>query len=53
MDPQYIDQPWTWAKIKSVIGHLWIPVIIIGTSAPPADPRLRANLWTSCRSSTW
>ena len=24
MDPEYIDQPWSWAKVVSVIEHLWI-----------------------------
>jgi len=45
MDPQYIDQPWSWAKVGSVLGHLWIPVIIIGTSGTAGMiRRLRANL---------
>ncbi|WP_282604796.1 ABC transporter permease [Pelagibius sp. Alg239-R121] len=45
MDPQYIDHPWTWDKVKSVLEHLWIPVIVIGTSGTAAMiRRLRANL---------
>ena len=45
MDPQYIDQPWSWAKFKSVLEHLWIPVIVIGTSGTAGMiRRLRANL---------
>lgn len=45
MDTQYIDQPWTWAKFVSVLEHLWIPVIVIGTSGTAAMiRRLRANL---------
>ncbi|MBM3573560.1 MAG: ABC transporter permease, partial [Alphaproteobacteria bacterium] len=32
MDEQFIGQPWSWAKVKSVLEHLWIPVIVIGTS---------------------
>ena len=45
MDPEYIDQPWSWAKIKSVLEHLWIPVIVIGTSGTAGMiRRLRANL---------
>ena len=31
MDPQYLDEPMSWAKAKSILAHLWIPVIIIGT----------------------
>ena len=45
MDTQYIDQPWTWGKFVSVLEHLWIPVIVIGTSGTAAMiRRLRANL---------
>ncbi len=45
MDTQYVDQPWTWGKFFSVLEHLWIPVIVIGTSGTAAMiRRLRANL---------
>ncbi len=45
MDAQYIDQPWTWPKIVSVLEHIWIPVIVIGTSGTAGMiRRLRANL---------
>ena len=45
MDPEYIDQPWTWAKILSVMEHIWIPVVVIGTSGTAGMiRRLRANL---------
>ncbi|MGI9310047.1 MAG: ABC transporter permease [bacterium] len=45
MDPQYLDQPWSWDKFKSVLEHLWIPVIVIGTSGTAGMiRRLRANL---------
>lgn len=45
MDPQYIDQPWSWGKLKSVLEHLWIPMVVIGTSGTAAMiRRLRANL---------
>ncbi len=45
MDPQYLDQPWTWGKAKSVLAHLWIPVVVIGTSGTASMiRRLRANL---------
>ena len=30
VDPAYLNQPMSWAKLKSVLEHLWIPVIIIG-----------------------
>jgi peptide/nickel transport system permease protein len=45
MDPEYIDQPMSWGKFVSVLEHLWIPVIVIGTSGTAAMiRRLRANL---------
>jgi peptide/nickel transport system permease protein len=45
MDPRFIDQPWSWEKIVSVFEHLWIPVIVIGTSGTAGMiRRLRANL---------
>ncbi len=45
MDPEYIDQPMSWGKFLSVLEHLWIPVIVIGTSGTAGMiRRLRANL---------
>ena len=45
MDPQYLNEPWSWAKAWSVAQHLWIPVIVIGTSGTAGMiRRLRANL---------
>jgi peptide/nickel transport system permease protein len=45
MDPQYIDKPWSAPKALSVLAHLWIPVIVIGTAGTASMiRRLRANL---------
>jgi peptide/nickel transport system permease protein len=45
MDPEYLGEPWSWGKARSVIEHLWIPVIVIGTSGTAGMiRRLRANL---------
>ncbi len=45
MDPEYIDQPWSWDKMVSVLEHLWVPVMVIGTSGTAGMiRRLRANL---------
>jgi peptide/nickel transport system permease protein len=45
MDPEYLDKDWSWAKFGSVLNHLWIPVIVIGTSGTAGMiRRLRANL---------
>lgn len=45
MDQSYLNQPMSWDKFKSILEHLWIPVIIIGTAGTAGMVRrLRANL---------
>ena len=45
MEDRYIDAPWSWGKALSVLEHLWIPVLVIGTSGTAGMiRRLRANL---------
>ena len=45
MDPIYIDQPWSPAKFLSILEHLWVPVVVIGTSGTASMiRRLRANM---------
>jgi peptide/nickel transport system permease protein len=45
MDDRFLDQPMSWAKFRSVLEHLWIPVIVIGLSSTAENIRLlRANL---------
>ena len=45
MDEQYLDAPWSMAKAGSVLAHLWVPVVVIGTSGTAGMiRRLRANL---------
>jgi peptide/nickel transport system permease protein len=45
MDPQYVDKPWTWSKVLSLLAHIWVPVIVIGMSGTAGMiRRLRANL---------
>jgi len=45
MDEQYIGKPWSWGKFASILEHLWIPVVVIGTSGTAGMiRRLRANL---------
>ena len=45
MDPKYLDQPFSYDKFISVLQHLWVPVIVIGTSGTAGMiRRLRANL---------
>ncbi|MCP4335674.1 MAG: ABC transporter permease [Gammaproteobacteria bacterium] len=45
MDPEYIGAPWSYDKMLSILEHLWIPVVVIGTSGTAGMiRRLRANL---------
>jgi len=45
MDPEYLGQPWSGGKLLSVLEHLWVPVVVIGTSNTAGMiRRLRANL---------
>ncbi len=45
MDARYIDADWSMGKIGSVLSHLWVPVIVIGTAGTAGMiRRLRANL---------
>lgn len=50
MDPEYLGQPMSWAKASSILEHLWIPAIIIGTAGTAGMVRrLRANLLDELR----
>jgi peptide/nickel transport system permease protein len=45
MDDRFINEPWSLAKAWSVLEHLWVPVLVIGTSSTAGMiRRLRANL---------
>jgi len=45
MAPEYIGQPMSWAKFRSILSHIWIPVTVIGLSGTASMiRRVRANL---------
>ena len=45
MDPRFIGKAWSLDKAWSVFAHLWVPVVVIGTSGTAGMiRRLRANL---------
>ena len=45
MDKEYVNQPMSWDKFVSIMEHIWIPVIVIGTAGTAGMIRtLRANL---------
>jgi len=42
---EYKNAPWSWGKVWDLIKHLWLPVIVLGTSATASLIRImRANL---------
>ena len=41
----YADAPWSWGRVGDLASHLWIPVVILGTSGAASLIRImRANL---------
>ncbi len=43
--PEYLIAPWDLAKVGDMVKHLWLPVVVIGTSGTAGQIRiLRANL---------
>lgn len=48
--PELQEAPWSWAKVVDLLNHLWIPVVVIGTSGTAGMiRRLRANLLDELR----
>jgi peptide/nickel transport system permease protein len=44
-DAEYAGEPWTWAKIQSLLSHLIVPTIVIGLAGTASMiRRMRANL---------
>ncbi len=45
MDREFVGEAMSWAKAQSILSHIWIPVVIIGTAGTAGMVRrLRANL---------
>ena len=43
--PPFRNAPWSWEKFVDMLGHIWIPIIILGTSTVAGLIRImRANL---------
>ncbi|MCB0130914.1 MAG: ABC transporter permease, partial [Caldilineaceae bacterium] len=43
--PEYQNAAWSWDKVKDMLSHLWIPMVIIGTAGTASLIRvMRANL---------
>ena len=42
---EYIDAPWSFAKVIDLLKHLWVPVLVVGTSGTAGLMRImRGNL---------
>jgi peptide/nickel transport system permease protein len=47
---QYVDAPWSFAKVWDLLGHVWIPAMILGTAGTASLIRImRANLLDELR----
>jgi peptide/nickel transport system permease protein len=43
--PEFVDAPWSLAKVGDLLSNLWVPIIIVGTSGTAGLIRImRANL---------
>jgi len=43
--PDYLDAPWSWAKVGDLLAHLPVPMVILGIAATAQQIRImRANL---------
>ncbi len=43
--PEFVNAPWSLARVADLISHLWIPVIVLGTAGTAEVIRkIRANL---------
>ena len=42
---EYIDAPWTWARVVDMLKHMWLPMVILGLDGTARLARvMRANL---------
>ena len=39
----YVNAPWGWAKAYDLLGHLWIPAVVLGTSGTAGLIRVMRN----------
>lgn len=47
---EYADAPWSWAKFKDLLEHIWVPVLILVTGGTAGLIRImRANLLDELR----
>jgi peptide/nickel transport system permease protein len=45
LSPEFIGADWSWAKVVDLMGHIWVPVVVIGTGTTASVIRImRGNL---------
>ncbi len=45
LSPEYLEAPWSMARVKDLLAHLWIAAFVVGTAGTAALIRvMRANL---------
>jgi peptide/nickel transport system permease protein len=43
--PQFLEAPWTWARLGDLLKHLWVPALVLGLSGTAFQIRtVRATL---------
>jgi peptide/nickel transport system permease protein len=43
--PEFIEAPWSWARVADLLKHLWVPMVVLGTGGTCSMIRvMRANL---------
>jgi peptide/nickel transport system permease protein len=43
--PEFVDAPWSGAKVLDLLGHLWVPILVVGTGGTASLIRMmRGNL---------
>jgi len=47
---EYLIQPWSWGRFVNMLGHLWVPIIVLGVGGTASMIRImRANLLDELR----
>ena len=43
--PQMVMAPWSWAKFVDFLGHIWVPIVVVGVAGMARNMRvIRGNL---------
>ncbi len=43
--PEFVDAPWSWARVVNLLSHIWLPMVVIGIAGTARLTRImRANL---------